>query len=622
MPKDYDFSGWATRFGVRCSDGRTITSDAFRDNDRGTVPLVYSHVHDNISNVIGHAVLEHRDEGMYAYGYLNNTQSGRDAREQLRNGDLRYLSIYANRLTEKNGAVLHGDIKEVSLVLAGANPGAMIDVPYIEHDAFDNLDFEGIIYNSDEDTIHLAHEDKKKKKKKDEEPEVDDIEDEEDDEMDDEEDDEGEEEMAGDAKKKKKELKHSEGKTVEDVVNSMNEEQQKVLFYLLDQVSGDEDDEEDNDDNDEGEKAEMKHNVFDNETQGTYLSHDDMQMIFDDAKRLGSLADAVNQYEEAGYLEHADDDRPVSMTATYGVDRIDWLFPEARLVNNMPPDFIKRETGWVQKVMGSVHHTPFSRIKSMFADITMEEARAKGYMKGNLKTEEVFTLLKRTTTPQTIYKKQKLDKDDIRDIVDFDVVSWIKAEMRMMLEEEIARALLVGDGRSGMSDDKISEDHLRPVWLDKELYTVRVNVPKGGDPSETAKNVIDSAIRGRKFYKGSGEPTLYTTEDYVTEMLLLEDGIGHKLYKSVAELATTMRVKEIVTVPVMENLRHPDTNKPLAGLIVNLTDYNVGADKGGAVDMFEDFDIDYNQEKYLIETRCSGALIKPFSALALEVATA
>lgn len=641
MPKDYDFSGWATRFGVKCSDGRTITSEAFRDNNGITVPLVYSHVHDDISNVLGHAVLEHRDSGMYAYGYLNNTKAGNDAREQLKNGDLKYLSIYANRLTERNGAVLHGDIKEVSLVLAGANPGAMIDVPYIEHDGFDNTDFEGIIYNDEE--LYLSHSEEEEGEMSyntnlshaDGERTVEEVVNS----M-------TEEQrkvlfyllsqVSGEEDEEGTNLEHSDGATVEDVIDSMTGEQQDVLFYLLDQMSeeDDYDDEEDYyddeedyyDDEDyyeEGEDSEMKHNVFDNETsQGGYLSHEDMDMIFSDAKRLGSLRDAVTEYEENGFLAHADDDRPVEMEATYGVDRIDWLFPEARYTNNMPPEFIKRETGWVQKVMGKVHHTPFSRIKSMFADITMEEARAKGYMKGNLKKEEVFTLLKRSTTPQTIYKKQKLDKDDIRDITDFDVVSWIKGEMRMMLDEEIARAILVGDGRSGMDDDKISEDHIRPVWLDKPLYTVRASVALGGDNSETAKNMIDTSIRSRKYYKGSGTPTLFTTEDWLTEMLLLEDGIGHKLYKSESELATTMRVSEIVTVPVMENLTHPDTHKSLGGIIVNLVDYNVGADKGGAVDMFEDFDIDYNQEKYLIETRCSGALIKPFSAIALEIETA
>ena len=633
MPKNYDFSGWATKFGVRCSDGRTITENAFVANDGKTVPLVYNHTHDDIGNVVGHAELEYRpNEGMYTYGYLNNTTNGQNAREQLRHGDLKYLSIYANRLTQRGGDVLHGDIKEVSLVLAGANPGAMIDVPYVEHGDYEDYEFEGIIYN--DSPISLAHAD--------------------------EESDDGDETVedilntlnekqkkavayvinqltGGDADDEEEgedeDMEHSD-ETIEDILDTLTDKQTDAVAYVLSQYDNsdddddyDEEDYDDYDDNDyesdeEGESADMKHNVFDtDERTGNYLSQSDMDTIFRDAKRLGSLADAVREHQEDGVLSHADpedDDRPVDMTAEYGIDRINWLFPEARYVNNMPPEFIKRDTDWVQKVMGKVHHTPFSRIKSMFADITMEEARARGYLKGHLKKEEVFTLLRRSTDPQTVYKKQKLDKDDITDITDFDVVSWIKSEMRIMLDEELARAFLVGDGRSTADEDHISHDHIRPIWLDKELYTVRIDVPKGGDDSETAKNAIDAAIRGRKFYKGSGQPVLYTTEDWVTEMLLLEDGINHKLYKSIQELATTMRVSDIVTVPIMEGLTNPDTGKRLVGLIVNLADYNVGADKGGAVDMFDDFDIDYNQYKYLIETRCSGALIKPFSALALE----
>ena len=633
MPKNYDFSGWATKFGVRCSDGRTITENAFVANDGKTVPLVYNHTHDDIGNVVGHAELEYRPEGMYTYGYLNNTINGQNAREQLRHGDIKYLSIYANRLTQRGGDVLHGDIKEVSLVLAGANPGAMIDVPYVEHGDYEDYEFEGIIYN--DSPISLAHADAES--------------------------DDGDETVedilntlnekqkkavayvinqltGGDADEEEGEdedMEHSD-ETIEDILDTLTDKQTDAVAYVLSQYDNsdddddyDEEDYDDYDDNDydyesdeEGESADMKHNVFDtDERTGNYLSQSDMDTIFRDAKRLGSLADAVREHQEDGVLSHADpedDDRPVDMTAEYGIDRINWLFPEARYVNNMPPEFIKRDTDWVQKVMGKVHHTPFSRIKSMFADITMEEARARGYLKGHLKKEEVFTLLRRSTDPQTVYKKQKLDKDDITDITDFDVVSWIKSEMRIMLDEELARAFLVGDGRSTADEDHISHDHIRPIWLDKELYTVRIDVPKGGDDSETAKNAIDAAIRGRKFYKGSGQPVLYTTEDWVTEMLLLEDGINHKLYKSIQELATTMRVSDIVTVPIMEGLTNPDTGKRLVGLIVNLADYNVGADKGGAVDMFDDFDIDYNQYKYLIETRCSGALIKPFSALALE----
>ena len=603
MPEKYDFSGWATKNDYRCSDGRTIRQGAFTDNDGMVVPLVYSHVHNDINNVLGHALLENRPEGVYCYGSFNNTIGGQNAREQVRNGDIKHLSIYANQLTEQNGNVLHGNIREVSLVLAGANPGALIDVPYIEHD--DGLEYEAVIYTNEEiDLMHEDDSDDSDSYEDDQDEYVHEDEEDEDDEHDDEDDDEN--------------LEHSEETTVRDIIETMNDDQKNALYYCLGVVGGDDDD---YGEDEEGENAEMKHNVFDTETQQqNYLSHEDMEMIFKDAKRLGSLRDAVLAHEENGVLAHADDDMPAQMTATYGIDRINYLFPEARLVNNMPPEFIKRDTDWVQKVMSGVHHTPFSRIKSMFANITMDEARAKGYLKGHLKTEEVFTLLRRTTDPQTIYKKQKMDRDDMLDITDFDVVSWLKSEMRIMLDEEIARAILIGDGRSGADENHISEDHIRPIWTDKALYSVKCTVPRGGDPAETAKNMIETAIRSRKLYKGSGQPKLFTTEDFLTEMLLLEDGIGHALYKTEAELATKMRVSEIVTVPVMENL--VKDSKTLAGIIVNLDDYNVGADKGGEVNMFDDFDIDYNQQKYLIETRCSGALIKPYSALVLEVPNA
>lgn len=603
MPKDYDFSGWATKFGVECSDGRTITRGAFEDNHGKTVPLVFNHTHDDISNVIGHADLELRPQGMYAYGYLNNTPNGNNAREQLRNGDIKYLSIYANRLTERGGSVLHGDIKEVSLVLAGANPEACIDVPYIEHSEYDTYDFEGIIYTGE--PLELAHSEETKP-----EEEV----------VSHAEEDKKEEKGDKEPMSEKPQVQNNDDKTVEDVFNTLNEEQKKAVFYVISQVAGDDDED---DDEKEGESADMKHNVFDtDERTGNYLSQSDIDIIFRDAKRLGSLRDSVLAHEEDGVLAHADiedDDMPAEMTATYGIDRMNFLFPEAKLVNNLPPEFIKRDMGWVEKVMGGTHHTPFSRIKSLFANITMDEARARGYLKGHLKKDEVFTLLRRTTDPQTIYKKQKMDRDDIVDITDFDVVSWLKSEMRMMLDEEIARAVLVGDGRNPADEDHISEEHIRPIWKDKELYSVKIPVTKGGDDMETAKNMIDASIRGRKEYKGSGQPTLFTTEDWIAEMLLLEDGINHKLYKSEAELATAMRVKEIVTVPVMEKLKD-ENGKELYGIIVNLKDYNVGADKGGAVNMFEDFDIDYNQQKYLIETRISGALIKPYSALVLQEA--
>ena len=650
---NYDFSGWATKNDFKCSDGRTIREGAFRGNDGMVVPLVFSHVHDSVDNVLGHALLENRPEGVYAYGTFNNTSSGQKAKEMVRNGDIRHLSIYANQLTEKNGDVLHGNIRELSLVLAGANPGALIDVPYLEH-SMDELDFEGIVYTDENILVHSEDGDYYfDESDEDGEYYEDDEEDEDEiehadfnksigaiiDTMNDEQknalyyivgdltddgDDDGESdgdaddgESDGDADGGSMSHADSGGKTIRDIINTMNDEQKNALYAIVGELVGEDEDDE------EGDNEEMKHNVFDNETQGQgYLSHDDMDTIFKDAKSFGSLRDAVEYHETQGVLMHAgieDDDMPEQMTATYGIDRMNYLFPEARLVTNMPPEFIKRDMDWVQKVMGGVHHTPFSRIKSMFANITMDEARAKGYTKGHLKKEEVFTLLRRTTDPQTIYKKQKMDRDDMLDITSFDVVSWLKSEMRMMLDEEIARAILIGDGRSGADEDHISEDHIRPIWTDKELYSVKCTVPKGGDGAETARNFIDTAIRSRKLYKGSGQPTLFTTEDFLTEMLLLEDGINHKLYKSEAELATTLRVKDIVTVPVMED--KTKDGKVLAGIIVNLTDYNVGADKGGEVNMFDDFDIDYNQQKYLIETRISGALIKPYSALILEVPT-
>lgn len=662
MRGTYDFSGWATKNDFKCSDGRTIREGAFKGNDGMVVPLVFSHVHDSVDNVLGHALLENRPEGVYAYGTFNNTSSGQKAKEMVRNGDIRHLSIYANQLTEKNGDVLHGNIRELSLVLAGANPGALIDVPYLEH-SMDDLDFEGIVYTDEPIIIHSDDGDYFYDESDEDGDDGDGYDDydeyiddgEYDEEYDDDvvehadhnssigsiidtmndeqknalyyiigamaddddvDSDDSDNESEGDSEGS---MAHADGenKTIKEIINTMNEEQKNALYAIVGELVGDDEEEDD----EEGENTEMKHNVFDADTQASnYLSHEDMEVIFKDAKSFGSLRDAVEYHENQGVLMHADDDMPEQMTATYGIDRMDYLFPEARLVNNMPPEFIKRNTDWVQKVMSGVHHTPFSRIKSMFANITMDEARAKGYLKGHLKKEEVFTLLRRTTDPQTIYKKQKMDRDDMLDITSFDVVSWLKSEMRIMLDEEIARAILIGDGRSGADEDHISEDHIRPIWTDKELYSVKCTVPRGGDDAETAKNMIETAIRSRKLYKGSGQPKLFTTEDFLTEMLLLEDGIGHALYKTEAELATKMRVSEIITVPVMEN--QTNDGKTLAGIIVNLSDYNVGADKGGEVNMFDDFDIDYNQQKYLIETRCSGALIKPYSALVLEVPTA
>ena len=605
MGVNYDFGGYATKNDLRCSDGRTIRKDAFKDNDGQTVPLVWQHGHGDPENVIGHALLENREDGVYCYGSFNGTSKAATAKALVEHGDITALSIYANKLKQQGGDVLHGVIREVSLVLAGANPGASIDFPILAHSG-EESETEATIYTGE--PLYLKHEDveeepveEKPAEEEKEEPPVEEKEEEEKEEK-------GKEEMA---------LEHADNeKTVKDVFDELTEEQKNVVYFMIGQALEDAGVEA------EGEEDEdMKHNVFDNEEMyGNELTHADYQQIFDDAKRLGSLRDAVIMHMEDGVLAHSIPmegmDGPSQTTAaqTYGFRDPDMLFPEYRSMNN-PPEWIKRETGWVQKVMSGAHHTPFSRIKSVFADITEDEARAKGYIKGKLKKEEVFTLLKRTTDPQTIYKKQKLDRDDVIDITDFDVVAWIRGEMRLMLDEEIARAVLIGDGRSGASDDKISENHIRPIVSDAPLFSVPVSVTAGDTDAVTAKNFIDSAIRGRKSYKGSGTPTLFTTADLHTEMLLLEDQIGHKLYKSDAELATALRVKEIVEVEVMEGLKV--NGKDVLGIIVNMNDYNIGADKGGEINMFDDFDIDYNQMKYLIETRISGALIKPFSALVL-----
>ena len=570
--ESYDFSGWATRNNLLCGDGRTIRKNAFIDCDGKTVPLVWNHNHDETNNVLGHALLENREEGVYAYCSFNDTESGRTAKKLVQHGDVKSLSIYANKLKQIGSDVVHGTIRELSLVLAGANPGAFIDT-VLSH----GEDGEESIIAGWDENIMLYHSADKEEEKK-------------------------EEEIVTD--KEKKTEKDDNEKTVKDVVDSMTEEQRNVLYALVGEAVAAKDEEENGGDD------EMKHNLFDNDEieQGDVLTHADMEMIISDAKRYGSLKES--------FMAHADD---------YGITGIDYLFPDAKNLDT-PPQFIKRDDSWVSKVMNGTHHTPFSRIKSMFADITEDEARAKGYIKGKLKKEEVFSLLKRTTTPTTIYKKQKLDRDDVIDITDFDVVAWLKSEMRMMLDEEIARAILVGDGRLSSSDDKINESNIRPIWTDEDLYTIKATVTTSSSASDedNAKAAIKAIIKSRKNYKGSGNPTLFTTEDFVTDCLLIEDTTGRRIYNSVTDLATTLRVKEIVTVEVMEGLKRTvgsDTHN-LIGIIVNLADYNVGADKGGAVSMFDDFDIDYNQQKYLIETRCSGALIKPYSAIAIESVTA
>lgn len=577
----FDFSGWATKANLKCSDGRTIMKDAFKHNDGQTVPLVWNHQHNDPNEVLGHALLENRDEGVYAYCTFNDTESGKTAKLLVQHGDVNALSIYANQLKQKMSNVLHGNIREVSLVLAGANPGASID-SIIMHG--EESDEEAIIYTGEE--ITLAHSSDNSTDAKDSEGTK-----------------KEDNKMADDIKKTDGE------ETVADVFNTLSEKQKTVVYAMIGQALEDagvtDDDDEDYEDemgHSEGDDY-MKRNVFDNdEQQEDVLSHAAMETIIGDAKRFGSLKES--------FLAHADE---------YGIEQIDYLFPEAKTLNN-PPEFIKRDTGWVSTVMGAVHHTPFSRIKSVFANITEDEARAKGYIKGNLKKEEVFSLLKRTTTPTTIYKKQKLDRDDVIDITDFDVVAWLKSEMRIMLDEEIARAILIGDGRLSSSDDKINESNIRPVVSDAELYTIRqkVSVAANATDDDKAKAMIKAAVKARKNYKGSGNPTFFTTEDWLTNALLLEDTQGHRLYKNDSEVAAAMRVSKIVTVPVMEGVKGPEGGD-LIGIIVNLADYNVGADKGGAVNMFDDFDIDYNQQKYLIETRCSGALIKPYSAIELEL---
>ena len=576
----YDFSGWATRNNLKCSDGRVIMRDAFKNDDGKKRPLVWMHQHNDPTNVLGHAILENREEGVYAYCTFNDTEQGRNAKQLVEHGDVTALSIFANQLQQKGPNVVHGAIREVSLVLAGANPGAYIE-SVIKHD--DGDDEEGVIYTGEEIVLYHEDQDGNSMSHADE---------------------------GGEAKKtetKTETEKDSDEETVADVFNTLTEKQKTVVYAMIGQAledSGSAESEDDNkDDTSKEDDEEMKHNVFDQtdtQKQENTLSHDAMQTIINDAKRFGSMKESV--------LQHAD---------TYGIQQIDWLFPDAKN-QNMPPEFIKRDTTWVQKVMSGVHHTPFSRIKSMFADITEDDARAKGYMKGKLKKEEVFSLLKRTTSPTTVYKKQKMDRDDIIDITDFDVVSWLKSEMRMMLDEELARAYLIGDGRLASSDDKINEQNIRPIMKDDELFTIQaeVAVSSSATADDVAKTFIRTAIKTRKDYKGSGNPVLFTTEDMLTDLLLLEDAIGHTLYDE-ASLARKLRVREIITVPVMEGVKGKNGGD-LLGIIVNLQDYNVGADKGGAINMFDDFDIDYNQQKYLIETRCSGALTKPYSAIVLE----
>ena len=660
MDKKYDFSGWATKANLLCSDGRIIRQNAFEECDGMKVPLVWNHQHNNPDEVLGHALLENRDEGVYAYCSFNDTDAGQNAKLLVQHGDVNQLSIYANKLKQQGCNVIHGVIREVSLVLAGANPGAYIDSVMMHGD--DSFE-EGMIYsgedfdyvaplthsdtckNNEKGEDKVTEETKKPEEKSENEETVADvfntlsekqkkavyvligqaIEDAKSESPKEPAKDEMEHSKCGsgsdDDKKKlehskcgssddEKKLEHAKDEmeddpdeTVEDVFNTLTEKQKKIVYALVGMAREGMD--ETTDKKNEGGDNNMKHNVFENDANNEQevLSHSDMVEIMADAKRNGSLKDAV--------LQH-------------GITDIEYLFPDAQATNKVP-GFIKRDDTWVAEVMNNVHHTPFSRIKSVFADITEADARAKGYIKGNLKMEEVFTLLKRITTPTTIYKKQKLDRDDVVDITDFDVVAWLKTEMRMMLDEEIARAVLVGDGRSSSSNDKINEQNVRPIWTDDDVYTVKVGIELKSDATDDdkAKAFIRNTIKSRKNYKGSGNPFMFISEDMLTNCLLLEDSNQRVIYDTIEKLATALRVKKIVPVPVMDGLTRTVGSKTheLAGIYVNMADYNIGADKGGAVNMFDDFDIDYNAQKYLIETRCSGALTVPYSAVAIEFVT-
>lgn len=601
--KKFDFSGYATKVGLKCSDGRTIMQDAFAHEDGKTVPLVYQHLHNDPKNVLGHAVLENRPDGVYAYCSLNDTEAGKTAKALIQHGDVSALSIYANGLVQKAQNVMHGKIREVSLVLAGANPGAYIDNLAFEHadGSITSDETEAVIcagafehdtldISEDEDDA-LVHEDKKEEK---------------------------------DVPEDKK--------TVGEVFDTLNQEQKTVVYAMIAQaLEAGEDDDKDEDEeakhsNTQG-GTDMKRNIFDNTstTPQAGLSREGLRAIFNDARQ--SQSTLKNAFLAHGYENISDaladyeyQDEVLAHAATYGIDNIGYLFPDHKNLTNTP-QFIKRDTEWVSKVFGAAKHVPFSRIKTVLADITGEEARARGYVTGNKKVDEVITLLKRTTDPQTIYKKQKLDRDDIVDITDFDVVVWLRMEMRMMLEEEIARAQLVGDGRASSSDDKIKEDKIRPIATDDDIYTLEVQIPAAA----TTAQMIDQIILGRKKYKGTGTPTFFTTPDINGDMLLLKDTTGRRLYNTEADLAAGIRAKEIVEVPVMENKIEvitpatdsvPGLQKRLIGISVNMSDYSLGADKGGSITMFDDFDIDFNQYKYLIETRCSGALTMPHSAIA------
>ena len=611
MKKKFDFAGYATKVGLKCSDGRTIMEDAFSVNNGETVPLVWQHLHNDPNNILGHALLETRKDGVYAYCIFNDTEAGKVAKQLVEHGDVNSLSIYANSLIEKAKQVIHGVIREVSLVVAGANPGAKIESLAIEHADGSYIESEDEAIITTGDVIEF-----------------------------------GELEHA--------DTKENDDKTVGDIFDTLTDEQKTVVYAMISHAleSSDDDDTEDNKENKDdkenkdtkevkhsnikGDENTMKKNIFEQKNQegptDGQLTHDaltrsELQEIFKDARQSQStlknafLAHGYGSIADA-YMAYADHDTTIkhSGDGTYGITDIGMLFPDHKTLSNTPA-FIKRDTDWVSKVFGAAKHVPFSRIKTVLADITAEEARARGYITGKKKEEEVITVLKRTTDPQTVYKKQRLDRDDIIDITDFDVVVWLRNEMRMMLEEEIARAQLVGDGRSPSSDDKIKEANIRPIATDDDTYTIAIDIPE----ASTTAQIIDELILGRKKYKGTGTPSFFTTPDINGDMLLLKDTTGRRLYNTESDLAAGIRAKEIVEVPVMENkivITKPATSsvageqKRLIGIMVNMSDYSVGADKGGNVTMFDDFDIDYNQYKYLIETRCSGALTMPHSAIA------
>ena len=636
MAKKFDISGWATKADMLCSDGVIIKKDAFKDCDGVTVPLVWNHQHNSPNEVLGHALLENRDDGVYAYCTFNDTDAGQTAKLLVQHGDVNRFSIYANKIKRRGSDVIHGIIRELSLVLAGANPGAVIDTVMMHgEDSYE----EGYISSGEyiENVENLFHSDDTatkgdkemadNTKKQGNQSEVETIKDVfdtlsdkqkqavyamigqilEENGIDPDDDDDENVKHSEDDPDPEEGRKSGKEKTIGDVFNSMTDEQKNVVYAMIGQVLEDAGVTDDEDEEDEGGNNNMKHNVFDNSDYMTgdaddreVLSQSEFKEIMNEARRNGSLKDA--------FIQH-------------GITNVDYLFPDAQTVDK-EPGFIKRNDDWVAKVMNKVHHTPFSRIKSVFANITADEARAKGYVKGKKKVDEVFPLLKRVTTPVTVYKKQTLDRDDVIDIVDMDVVAWLKKEMRMMLDEELARAILVGDGRNQSSSDKINEQNIRPIWTDDDVYTVKAAVPitKETTGPEKAKAFIKAAIRSRKEYKGSGNPDMYIDEDILTECLLLEDNNGRVIYDTTEKLATTLRAQELIPVPVMENLKREKgaNTHILGGIYVNLNDYNVGADKGGAVNMFDDFDIDYNQQKYLIETRCSGAMVTPYGAVAIE----